>query len=47
MADVVTVFLMVVGLAIAVTPVCDQLKRVLRNLKLHAMPVPGASAAGS
>jgi peptidoglycan/LPS O-acetylase OafA/YrhL len=47
MADVTTVFLMVMGLAIAATPVCDQLKRMLRNLNLHAMPAHGASAAGS
>jgi len=46
MADVVTVFLLVMGLAIAATPLCDQLKRALRNLKLQVLPAQSASTAG-
>ena len=43
---VLAVFTLVMGLAIAITPVCDQLKRVLRAVKLPPILAHKASVAG-
>jgi len=44
---VLAIFALVMGLAIAITPVCDQLKRVLRNIKFPPILPHKASVAGS